>query len=365
MQNQTITSRQAICILVMFVFGSTLVFDLGTEVKQDMWIAFLFTVAMTLPVVLIQARTAYLFPQKDLHEILDELFGRVMGKVFTAAFAWYAVHLGASVLRNFTDFIQIAAMPETPQLPVAILMVAVVVYLARCGTGVFGKWAVVTLAILYTIISITLAFSFGSIDWTHLLPVRDSEWKDILLAGYRHFSLPFGETVLLLGIAGSFKKGESPYKIYLYGTLAASVTGMIILLRNILVLGPSLMEAVYYPSFVAGKIINPTEFFARMESTIASSYLFTGVTKIALCVVVASKGIAGLLGLPSYKNMLIPVGLLCLALGMISYESVTQLFRFIKSYYTIYAIPFQLVLPLLIWLAAERKKARAQKPSGG
>lgn len=358
MQEESITQQQASCILVMFIFGSTLVFGVGTEVRQDIWISLLLTVAMIIPAVLIYARIIRLFPGKNLFELLEELFGNVFGKVLTCIFVWYAVHLAASVLRNFTDFIQVTSLPETPQLPVAVLLLAVIVYLSKRGMEVFGKWALVTFIIICVIVPITYVLSVPSMKWSNLLPILDNEWGDILTSSYQQFSLPFGEIVMFLGVANSLGRENSPYKAYLYGILCAGAISIITLLRNIAVLGPAMMESVYYPAFVAGKIINPSEFFARMESVIAMNYLFAGITKISLCIFVAAKGMARLFNIQGYKMLLIPVCLLCLMFSLISYDSATHLFDFVKYYYPVYAIPFQILIPLLIWITAEIKRIR-------
>lgn len=358
MQKESITRRQANCILITFIFGSTVVFGVGTEAGQDMWISLLITIATIVPVSLIYARTIKLCPGKNLSEMLEELFGKVFGKILIILYVWYSIHLSASILRNFTDFIQVTSMPETPQVPVAICILAVILYLTKCGLEVFGKWAVVVFIVVCGIIPFTVLLSSNTLDWTHLSPIMNHDLKDILTSSFQQFSLPFGETVLFLGIAASLGKNESPYKVYLYGILCAGFISVIILMRNILVLGPEMMESVYYPSFVAGRIINPGEFFARIESVISMNYLLAGVTKIALCVFVAAKASANLFNLQNYKSMLAPVCFLCLMFSMISYHSSTHLFVFVKYYYPVYVVPFQIMIPLLVWITAEFKNAK-------
>jgi spore germination protein KB len=361
MQKEFITSWQASCILVMFIFGSTLVFGIGNQAGQDTWITLLFTLAMAIPAVLIYARIISLLPGKDLFEIMEELFGRFFGKILIVLFSWYAIHLGASVLRNFTDFIQVVSLPETPQLPVAILMIAVVIYLTKSGVHILGKWAAITLTIIGAVIVFTVLFSLRSLDPTSILPVMDHSLGTITTAAFQQFALPFGETVLLLGIAGSLKKEDSPYKAYLYGILIAGFISLLTILRNIMLLGTPLMQAVYYPSFVAAKIINTGDFFARIESLISMNYLFAGVTKIALCLLAAAKGLTVLFNLQNYKKILAPACLLTLAFSATFYNSVMHLFDFVEYYYPIYAVPFQIIIPLLVWIGAELK---AHKKNG-
>ena len=357
MPRENITQLQGNCILIMFIFGSTIVFGVGSEAGQDMWIAFVLALAMTVPAVLVYARIMSLSPGKDLFEIMEELFGKIFGKTLTVLVAWFAIHLGASVLRNFTDFIQVVSMPETPQLPVAILILAVIIYLTKCGVELFGRWAAVTLIIICAVFLFTLSLSFKSMEFTNILPIMGHSSDVIIRAAFQQFSLPLAETVLFLGLAGSLKKEASPYKAYLYAILFAGTLTIIIILRNISLLGP-LMEAVYYPSYVATRLVNTGDFLVRTENLISINYLFAGVVKLSLCVFAGAKGLASLFNIQNYKDVLAPVCLLLLMFSVISYESVMHLFDFVKNYYPIYVFPFQVIIPLLVWIAAEIRRVR-------
>jgi spore germination protein KB len=365
MNKEYITSRQASSILIMFIFGSTLLFGVGADAGRDVWMSMIITLAMTVPFIFLYSRIMSLFPEKNIFEIIEDLFGKVFGKILMVLFIWYALHLAASVLRNFTDFLQVTSLIETPQIAIAIIMFIAIVYLARSGIETFGRWSVVTVFIICAIVIMTVLLSISSMKFSHFLPVLDTEWSAIISSALRQSALPFGEIVLFLGIADSLKKSESPYKAYLFGILYAGVISMLIVLRNVAVLGPAMLQSVYFPSFVAAKIINPSEFFARVESLIAMNYLFAGVTKISLCIFVAAKGISCLINASpnkgSYKNFIVPISLLCILFSMTFYDSLTYLFDFVKNYYAIYLIPFQIILPLLIWITAEIRRIHRKK----
>jgi len=63
-----------------------------------------------------------------------------------------------------------------------------------------------------------------------------------------------------------------------------------------------------------------------------------------------------------YREILAPACLMSLALSVTSYESMMHLFDFVRTYYPIYAAPFQVIIPLLIWIAAEIR-TRRKKPA--
>jgi spore germination protein KB len=73
-------------------------------------------IIMAVPMLLVFSRILSLFPGEDLFAILDITLGKVMGKILAVLYVWYAFHVGALVLRNFGEFFNIIAMPETPML---------------------------------------------------------------------------------------------------------------------------------------------------------------------------------------------------------------------------------------------------------
>jgi spore germination protein KB len=124
-----------------------------------------------------------------------------------------------------------------------------------------------------------------------------------------------------------------------------------------------MVAASYFPSYVTARILHIGDFFARIEGTISINFILAGLTKIAICLMAATKGIARLFGLKSHRQIVVPVSSLVLALCAIVYNNIMEMFDFIR-FYQVYAIPFQIIIPLIIWIAAEvksRRKPAAEK----
>lgn len=63
---------------------------------------------------------------------------------------------------------------------------------------------------------------------------------------------------------------------------------------------------------------------------------------------------AELFNVRDHKRLVMPISLLVLALSSVLFESMPELIEFIKAY-RFYALPFQVFIPLLIWIVAEIK----------
>jgi spore germination protein KB len=359
MKKEFFTLRQAIYTQIVFMIGSSVVMGVNNVAGQDSWIAFIVAVGMVAPLILIYSRIVKLFPEKDLYDIAIELFGKITGNIIIVLFTWYAIHLAAMVLRNFTEFVEISALEETPQTPIAIAIVLVAFYLARSGIKTFGKWSVIALFFVLFIILFTVIFSIKDMDFTNILPLMSHSFEVMFSSAFKSFSFPLAETVLFLALASSIKREDSPYKKNIYSILSGSVILMIIIIRNLLVLGNGLFETTYFPSYSAARIINVGDFLTRIEGSISFNFILAGLTKITVCILAGSKGIAKLFALRDHKNMILPVSLLILALSSIVFTSTMEMIAFINIY-SYYAIPFQIIIPLITWITAEIK-AKSKK----
>ena len=115
MNKEIISGKQAISIFVCFFLGSSLIVGASTRANQDSWIAVILAFIAALPILLVYARILKLYPGKNIYDIVLELFGNFVGKLITLLYVLYSIHLGALVMRNFSEFVSVVAMPQTPQ----------------------------------------------------------------------------------------------------------------------------------------------------------------------------------------------------------------------------------------------------------
>lgn len=198
MNTEIITGRQGIIIMVSYIIGSAIVLNPGREAKQDIWIAALLALLMALPAILIYARILSIFPGKDLFDILNEVFGKILGKIIAMAFIWYAFHLGALVIRNFSEFIQVVSLPETPQLIIVFFTGFICIWIVNAGIEVIGRWTGFFFPILLFILLILAGLAFTEFDMNNIKPVLYNGIKPVIRSAYSVFSFPFAETVVFM-----------------------------------------------------------------------------------------------------------------------------------------------------------------------
>lgn len=348
--------------MILFIFGSTLVMGTGGEAERDMWISIAIAVLLAVPVYLIYSRILSLFPDKDLFEILDLNFGKFFGKLISLLFIWFAFHLGALVLRNFGEFISTVGLPETPKIVPVIMFGLLCIYGAKAGIETLAKCAEYFIIFVIAIIIIFGLLAIPSMDMDNILPIMGDGLGKAMSGVLSSFTYPFGETVVFMMILSALQNKKSPYRVYIPALLLGGLVILIIALRNIMILGPNTLKAVYFPSYSALSRINIGNFLQRLEIAVTIVFILSGFIKITVCLLAATKGVARVLGFDDYRILVAPVGLLMVNLANVIYKDIGETFDWAFEVWPYYALPFEAILPILIWVFIELKQKAKNKP---
>lgn len=361
MNKHQLTVYQAIFCIVLFNFGSSVVMGISTGVGQDTLLALLAAALAVVPLYWMYARILTLFPGKNLFEILQLLFGSFAGKAMTALLVWYCIHLAALVMRNFSEFTQVSTMPETPQLPIALLLGLTTVYLARSNIRAIGKWSVVGFFLVIFVVLLTFTAALREIRLEDILPLMEYPVSKIAPISFQVFSFPYAEAVIFLCVGCCFPT-EKQNRIFLQALGIILTIFLLVFVRNLVLLGRKMMEVNYFPSYVAVRIIELGDFLARFEGLISSNFLLAGILKISVCLLAAAKGLSVLFGFNRHRLMVMPAGILAMGICAIVYKNMMDMFLFLK-YYPYYAFPFQVLIPLLVWVVGELRRRGRESPA--
>lgn len=362
MKKEVISDHQSIILLATYLFGSTLIIGTAGEAKQDAWIAILMAVIIAVLAFFVYARVLYLFPALDFLDILEAVLGKYLAKPVALLYIWYAFHLGALVIRNFSEFMEIAAMPETPNMIIIFSMGIICIIALKDGIEVLSRLSTFVFPLILLLIVVVVPLSLTEAHLQYLKPILAEGWKPVLAGAFSTFAFPFGETIIFsMAVGGCFENKKSVFKSFYVALIISSIIMLIVSVRNIMVLGFS-ASMMYFPSYMAVSIINIGDFIQRIEVSVAVIFLFAGFVKISICLYAVCKGFTKVFKLGDYRKFVAPIGLLMLIFTDIVYENTMEMLEWIR-YYPYYAIPFQIILPIIIWIAAEIK-VRKRKEEG-
>lgn len=354
MRKEKITDKEAICILILFILGSSLIIGGGGEAKNDAWIATIIGIIMVIPMLLVFSRLLLLFPGKDLFDILDITLGKIIGKIVSVLYIWYAFHLGSLVLRNFGEFINTVAMTETPMFVPLLCLGFTSIIAVKLGIEVIGRTCTYFLPVLLFIILLVQLLGIPQFHFNYIKPILGNSFTHILKGGFSTFSFPFAETVLFIGVFSSLKTKKSSLKVYFWGVLISGIITIFITIRNIEVLG-NMLGSFYFPSYTAVSRIHLGSFLQRIEVTVSIVFIFGVFLKSSICLLVACKGIEKLFNLKDYRSIVIQTGLLMIYFSYTIYDNIMVMKYWAFKVYPYYAFPFQVILPIIMWISAEIK----------
>ena len=194
-----------VAIVVSFLIGSHFIMGVSSA-KQDTWMTIPLGALFILPIFVILCRLIVLMPEKDIFEMFEMVFGKIVGKACTALLTFYSIILCSLVVRNYTEFIQITSLPKTPQLPMALLIAAVSVYIAKSGAQTLGKWAIVAGTLIFLIMSTSSILLISVMKPSNILPFFETGPKVISRESLKIAFFPFGEAIILMSLASNIKK---------------------------------------------------------------------------------------------------------------------------------------------------------------
>lgn len=345
-------------MLTLFLMGSTLILGTAPEAKRDSWISIIIATLVAIPLVWMYCKIAITFPEKTIFEIFEILFGKIIGRIFMVLYSWYFLHLGSLVMRNFGEFINTLAMPETPMFVPMICIGVLCIWVAKSGIEVLARTSKVLLVVCLIVIVIIQFCTIPILDISNIKPILENGWRPVADGAFSTVSFPYAESIAFMGSLYCIERKKSPYRMYFSSVILAGILMMVIALRNLFVLGSSVVGMLYFPAYLAVSKINIGDFIQRVEGSVAIVFVAGVFVKISTCLLASSNGIAKIFNLKDYRSVVIQVGLIMSYLAYFVYDSIMEMNYWAVKIYKYYALPFQIIIPLIMLIVIEIKVKR-------
>ena len=358
MSNNMISQKQGIVMVAMFIMGTSSLKVMGLEAKMDIWIAILIAIAASALIILLYVNLLTALPGKDFFETLKHFFGKVGSKIILVLLTWFCFDLCALVLRNFGEFVITVGLPETPLMVAMFMVMVVAVYSVRMGIEAIGRWCnqFVILLIVFLVVSTLLVIP--RMDINNLLPVYDNGAVPIAKGVLGVITFPFAETVVFILVFPVFKKSVSVRKIYLFGLLIGGLAILISSVTDILVIGPTMAENMYYPTYATMATVHFGEFLQRFEIIAAIVFIIAVFLKLTVLLFAATNGVARLFGFTDSRFLILPLALLILCYAVVSFDSMIYFHDWGVKVYPYYSTIFEIVLPVFMLVVIKIKQRK-------
>ncbi|WP_410512222.1 GerAB/ArcD/ProY family transporter [Paenibacillus sp. BR2-3] len=354
---------ELVVVLSIFEVGSTTLFLMGAEAKQDAWIAMLIGAAIGLLLLLLQLAIHRRDPELDLFRLFRRYMGKYLGTFMNLLFVGYFTYEASRNLRDFGELTVMSLLNRTPLWIIILITILFISNMVRYEPRVFF----LTIMVLFPIIAVGYAViivlipATGLFHFEYMLPVLEYGIVPIITSAVPEIvSFPFGQTVLFLVFYPLAVKGRNLPRAVIITYIISALFLTIFNQLNIFVLGTELAANMTLPLLETVQLIQLIEVFERTDA-LFTLILFLGLgTKMTAFYIGAVIGLERMTGV-SYKRWVLPLGALLYGLAFLSpnYTHHIEIGRGIavNKWWPI----FQIYLPIFLFVVMLIRKQKRKK----
>jgi spore germination protein (amino acid permease) len=349
----------------MFIFevGSTSLFSLGIDAKQDAWIVILVALIIGLAFIWIYTELQTNYPDKNYIEIIFLILGNKLGIPLALLYAVYWFWPAARNLREFGELIIITTLPNTPLYIVLSIFICVSLYSIYKGIEVLARTSEIIMPIIICFmfaLYILIALS-KQLDLSKLKPIAADGLMPILKSAYPNVSLfPFGE----IFIFSMFWKYSNDIKIVRKATmLAASISGIMLtfsLIMDVCTLGVKYTSISTIPLVEVIRLVNISNAITNIDALGVMVIFFGGFYKMTLFLYGSILVVSTVFRMVNYNFIVISLTILLLYVSII-FEPSYVFHKWMTPFDTNYFyITFLQIIPTLLLIINWLKKKRSE-----
>lgn len=280
-----ITSWQLYCLMMLFEIGSTTVFGLGIDTKQDAWLAVLIAMLFGFVLIWIYTEIQKYYPDKNLADILTAVLGKWLAIPFILLYALEFFWIATLNFREFGELIAMILLPTTPLSIILIVFMITAMYTLFLGYEVLARLGEIMYPlIIFFIISIFILIGLSEqVDINRLQPVLGNGIAPVLKAAIPALvNFPFGEMVVFLMYWQYVNDKPNIRKTSFFVTLTIGLLLSSVLALMVAVLGVPFVTTSTIPIYEVIKLINIADIITNLDSLATVVQFIGGFFKMTI-----------------------------------------------------------------------------------
>ena len=243
------------------IYVTTYTFSLT---PRDEWLAVILMGIIYIPFALINIKLSSKFPNENIIQINDRVFGSVLGKIISVMYCLFLLPACAINLRFPSAFLTNVFMINTPYLAFALCLLLLCVWTAKRGIETIGRISIILSPLVVLFIVTYILLLINKMDVSRLFPILKLPPKKFIQSFNTLISIYMGENFVFSMILPYIKDKKNIKKNYFIG-MALGVSSMLaISLMVTLVLG-DLASISTAPLVQAVRLVEIMNINARIE----------------------------------------------------------------------------------------------------
>ncbi|MCL6610488.1 MAG: spore germination protein [Peptococcaceae bacterium] len=352
MEGGKISGTQLTFLMVWTIVSTGILFlpvTISRHVVQDAWLVAVFFAIGGLPMALVLSNLGLKFPEQTVIQYSQDILGKTGGKAVGLVLIWWFVTTNAITIRELAEFI-VTVMPKTPVVVVGGVMILMTSFTLKSGLEVLGRVSEALFPVLFFSITLVIILVFKEADFKNLLPVFDNGVLPVIRATMTPVSYA-GELVTMLMLVPFLNRSRAARKSSVLAILLVGAIGLQIESLSTAVFG-ELRKELLLPHFSLIQWISIANFIERLDAIFMGLIIVSIFLKIAVLQYCSVLSIAQWLNLRTYQPLIIPVGVITLALSVLMFDNVLDLIDFLDNIFPPYALTVEIGIPVLLLIAS-------------
>jgi spore germination protein KB len=354
---QQIGKNQLSILIIVFLLGSTPLFELGIKAKQDAWMAMTLAAFAGLLLTVMYIRVQKRSPESELAELYIMHFGKWIGGFVGILHALWFAYQSMRNVRDVGELTMMAMLSFTPKWIIMLFIMSAAAYTVSKGLEVFVRVVqlLFPIAALSYFFIILLLFIARLPSITQLLPMLEHGAMPVVKAAFPDLlSFPFGEMIIFFVFWKHVSEKKTIGRVSYWSYIGVSAFLILMNALTLCVLGPEIASLTALPLLEVVQLIRLANFLERLD-VIVTLLLFIGLyvkmTALYMASVFTFNAVTGI----AYRYLVMPIGLLIYAASFVERNNTVHIWVGLDI--TLKVAPlFQVVLPLLMLIVGIRKK---------
>jgi len=319
---------------------------------QEAWVSVILGFTISLLAIWMYSALANRFPGDSLIEINDKVFGLILGKFFSGLYIYFFFTLACLNTSTIGRFGKSLVLPNTPQLFIHILFLLVCAWAVRKGPVNFVKYSTLFAVSSIAAILFNTALLYNRVDFRNLLPMFSHTAADYAVGTHFIAIIPLCEPFVFLMFLPYLQKPKELGKSLAAGTTLGAGMLLLIILRDIVVLGQTGTLLFTYPSFMVLRFIDVGDILTRMEIIYAFILISLMFFKVIVFYYAAVSGFGRLMKFNTHEFLILIFGALIAIYSFTMMDANEHFEWLVSGAAAIHSTVFLVVLPVITLIAA-------------
>jgi spore germination protein AB len=254
---------------------------------HDGWISILLAGLLVSSVIFLSVQMLKQYDSADLFGIHYDVFGSLMGRLVNLLYTFYLISGIFVIVMNYVEIVQAWVFPDLSTWFLALVLLLLAVYAVMGGVRIAVGFSFMSFLLTFWIVLIIIVPA-RDFDYTHLLPVWNTSYANILKGVYKTSLSIIGFEMLLF----LYPYIKNKKKVHMYTQLGGLYTILLFVLVTIISIGffgEKGLERTIWPVLSMFKIVRLPN-LERFEFIAVSFWMLIVLPNICLYLWAASRG---------------------------------------------------------------------------